>query len=58
MGVNIPPLKPKKYHRVVIGLTGPLSPKAAKQLKQDLDRVLDKHRKKAWKVTPAGPKKG
>jgi hypothetical protein len=57
MGVNVPPLKPKKYHRVVIGLTGPLSPGAAKALKRDLDRVLDRHRKKVWKVTPGPVKK-
>ena len=57
MGVNVPPLKPQGYHRIVIGLTGPLSPADAKNLKRDLDRVLDRYRQRVARLTPAPRKK-
>ena len=59
MGVDIPPkgLKPKKNHRVVISLKGPLTGKDAKGLKRDLDRVLDRYGRKPSRKKPAAPKK-
>ena len=59
MGVDVPPegLKPKKKHRIVIELKGPLSEKDGKALKRDLDRVLERHRKKLGGLKPPPPKK-
>jgi len=59
MGVDVPPqgIKPKKKHRVVIELTGPLSEKHAKGLKRELDRVLERYRKKLGGLKPPAPKK-
>jgi hypothetical protein len=56
MGVNIPPLKGRTKHRVVIQLTGPVGQKVAKDLKRELDAVLDKYRRKVGKLTPPPPK--
>ena len=56
MGVQIPHLKTRVKHRVVITLTGRLSKAYAKALKKDLDRVLDRYRDKCeGGITPAKP---
>lgn len=59
MGVDIPQrgMKPKKKHRVVIQLMGPLSQKDARTMKRELDRVLERYRKKIGGLKPAAPKK-
>jgi len=57
MGVQVPPLTKGKKHRIVIQLTGRLTPAYAKGLKADLDRVLDKYRGKCGKLTPPPPKR-
>jgi hypothetical protein len=57
MGVQVPPLTKGKKHRIVIQLTGQLSPAYAKGLKKELDRVLDKYRDKCGKLTPPPPKR-
>ena len=57
MGVQVPPLKLRAKHKVVIQLTGRLTRADAKALKKDLDRVLDKYRDKCGGVTPPPPKR-
>lgn len=52
MGVQIPPLKTRAKHRIVITLTGRLSEAYAKALKTELDRVLDRYRGKCGGITP------
>jgi hypothetical protein len=58
MGVDVPKrgLKQRQIHRVHIELVGPLSKTAAKALKRDLDRVLDRYRKRLGGMKP-GPTK-
>jgi hypothetical protein len=52
MGVQIPEIKGRAKHRVVITLTGKLSKAYANALKKDLDRVLDRYRDKCGGITP------
>jgi hypothetical protein len=52
MGVQVPPLKTRAKHRIVITLTGRLSESYAKALKKDLDRILDRYRDKCGGITP------
>jgi len=55
MGVDVPPrgLKQRQSHKVHIELIGPLTKTAAKALKRDLDRVLDRYRKRLGGLKPA-----
>lgn len=57
MGVDVPPLKKEKKHRIVITLTGPLDERYAESFKKALNKVIDQYRGKLGKLTPPPKKK-